>query len=34
MEIKSAIQKLNKIDRINHINLNLGCPSSRVQETN
>ena len=32
MEIKSAIQKLNKIDRINHINLNLGCPSSRVQE--
>ena len=32
MEIKLAIQKLNKIDRINHINLNLGCPSSRVQE--
>ena len=31
-EIKLAIQKLNKIDRINHINLNLGCPSSRVQE--
>jgi tRNA-dihydrouridine synthase A len=32
IEIKLAIQKLNKIDRINHINLNLGCPSSRVQE--
>jgi len=32
MEIKLAIQKLNKIERINHINLNLGCPSSRVQE--
>ena len=32
MEIKLAIQKLNKIDRINHINFNLGCPSSRVQE--
>ena len=31
-EIKLAIQKLNQIDRINHINLNLGCPSSRVQE--
>ena len=29
IEIKLAIQKLNKIDRINHINLNLGCPSSR-----
>lgn len=32
IEIKLAIRKLNKIDRINHINLNLGCPSSRVQE--
>jgi len=32
IEIKLAIQKLNNIDRINHINLNLGCPSSRVQE--
>jgi len=32
IEIKLAIQKLNKIDRINHVNLNLGCPSSRVQE--
>ena len=32
VEIKLAIQKLNKIDRINHINFNLGCPSSRVQE--
>jgi tRNA-dihydrouridine synthase A len=32
IEIKLAIQKLNKIDRINNINLNLGCPSSRVQE--
>jgi tRNA-dihydrouridine synthase A len=32
IEIKLAIRKLNKIDLINHINLNLGCPSSRVQE--
>ena len=32
LEIKEAIQKLNKVDYINHINFNLGCPSSRVQE--
>ena len=32
IEIKLAIQKLNKIDRSNHINLNLGWPSPRVQE--
>ena len=32
MEIKLAIQNLNKIELINHINLNLGCQSSRLQE--
>ncbi len=31
-EIKEAIQKLNQIEYIKHLNFNLGCPSSRVQE--
>lgn len=31
-EIKQAITILNNIDSIKHVNLNLGCPSSRVQE--
>ncbi len=31
-EIKQAIKILNNIDIINHVNFNLGCPSSRVQE--
>ena len=31
-EIKRAINILNKVDIIKHVNFNLGCPSSRVQE--
>ena len=31
-EIKESIQKLNQIEYIKHLNFNLGCPSSRVQE--
>ena len=31
-EIKRTINILNKIDIIKHVNFNLGCPSSRVQE--
>ena len=31
-EIAQAIDKLNNIDLIDHVNFNLGCPSSRVQE--
>ena len=31
-EIHRAINILNKVDSIKHINFNLGCPSSRVQE--
>ena len=31
-EIKESVQKLNQIDYIKHLNFNLGCPSSRVQE--
>ena len=31
-EIKRTINILNRIDIIKHVNFNLGCPSSRVQE--
>ena len=31
-EIQQAIDILNKIELIQHVNFNLGCPSSRVQE--
>ena len=31
-EIQQAIDILNKIELIHHVNFNLGCPSSRVQE--
>ncbi len=31
-EIAQAIDILNNIDLIDHVNFNLGCPSSRVQE--
>ena len=31
-EIKRTINILNQIDIIKHVNFNLGCPSSRVQE--
>ncbi len=31
-EIEQAINILNNIDIINHVNFNLGCPSSKVQE--
>ena len=31
-EIKITINILNRIDIIKHVNFNLGCPSSRVQE--
>lgn len=31
-EIQQAINILNKIELIQHVNFNLGCPSSRVQE--
>tara|TARA_B100000965_G_C19563128_1_gene745507 strand:- start:847 stop:1773 length:927 start_codon:yes stop_codon:yes gene_type:complete len=31
-EIAEAIDILNNIDLISHVNFNLGCPSSRVQE--
>ncbi|MDC3109086.1 tRNA-dihydrouridine synthase family protein [Alphaproteobacteria bacterium] len=31
-EIKRTINILNRIDFIKHVNFNLGCPSSRVQE--
>ena len=31
-EIKRTINILNRIDLIKHVNFNLGCPSSRVQE--
>ncbi len=31
-EIKRAINILSRIDIIKHVNFNLGCPSSRVQE--
>ena len=31
-EIKRTINILNRIDIIRHVNFNLGCPSSRVQE--
>lgn len=31
-EIKRTINILNKVDIIKHVNFNLGCPSSRVQE--
>ena len=31
-EITQAINIINKIELIQHVNFNLGCPSSRVQE--
>ena len=33
-EIRQAVKILNEIEIINHVNFNLGCPSSRVQENN
>ena len=33
-EIRQVVKILNEIEIIDHVNFNLGCPSSRVQENN